>query len=159
MTALAVRLALQPLDAMAHLAKGIAGGRRGLRLAPTRTDTELGQTAQAFDEMLDELEERSSGPTGRGADPGVPRRTQLQHQLRTPITGVQAAGTLLHHDDQLDHDQRQHLEALLIREAQRAGAPISDLLAAARLDAQGARLPCSRSRSARWSLRRWIGCG
>ena len=135
LTALAVRLALRPLDAMAHLAKGIAGGRRGLRLAPTRTDTELGQTAQAFDEMLDELE----GAELRARQAEERTRAFLAdaaHELRTPISGVQAAAeTLLHHDDQLDHDQRQHLEALLIREAQRAGALISDLLAAARLDA------------------------
>jgi signal transduction histidine kinase len=46
-----------------------------------------------------------------------------------------AAETLLHHDEQLDHDERQHLQALLVREAERAGALISDLLTAARLDA------------------------
>jgi two-component system, OmpR family, sensor kinase len=42
---------------------------------------------------------------------------------------------MLHHDDQLHRDERQHLQALLVREAERAGALISDLLAAARLDA------------------------
>ena len=42
---------------------------------------------------------------------------------------------MLHHDDQLDHAERQHLQSLLVREAERAGALISDLLAAARLDA------------------------
>ena len=133
--ALAVRLALRPLDAMAHLAKGIAGGRRGSRLAPTRTDTEMGQTAQAFDEMLDELE--GAELRARQAEERIRAfLADAAHELRTPISGVQAAAeTLLHHDDQLDHDQRQHLEALLIREAQRAGALISDLLAAARLDA------------------------
>ena len=47
---------LRPLDSMAALAKTVSQGNRGYRLAPTRTDTEIGQTAQAFDEMLDELE-------------------------------------------------------------------------------------------------------
>src|SRR5688500_2206660 len=55
LVAAAVRVALRPLDSMAALAKTISQGNRGYRLAPTRTDTELGQTAQAFDEMLDEL--------------------------------------------------------------------------------------------------------
>jgi signal transduction histidine kinase len=133
--AAAVRFALGPLDSMAALAKTVSQGNRGYRLAPTRTDTELGQTAQAFDEMLDELE----GAETRARQAEERTRAFLAdaaHELRTPIAGVQAAAeTLLHHDDQLDHDERQHLQALLVREAERAGALISDLLTAARLDA------------------------
>jgi two-component system, OmpR family, sensor kinase len=135
LVAAAVRLALRPLDSMAALAKTVSQGNRGARLAPTRTDTEIGQTAQAFDEMLDELE----GAEARAHQAEERTRAFLAdaaHELRTPIAGVQAAAeTLLHHDDQLDHDERQHLQALLVREAERAGALISDLLAAARLDA------------------------
>jgi two-component system, OmpR family, sensor kinase len=135
LVAAAVRFALRPLDSMAALAKTVSEGNRGHRLAPTRTDTELGQTAQAFDEMLDELE----GAEARAQQAEERTRAFLAdaaHELRTPIAGVQAAAeTLLHHDDQLDHDERQHLQALLVREAERAGALISDLLTAARLDA------------------------
>jgi two-component system, OmpR family, sensor kinase len=135
LVAAAVRLALRPLDSMAALAKTVSQGNRGARLAPTRTDTEIGQTAQAFDEMLDELE----GAEARAQQAEERTRAFLAdaaHELRTPIAGVQAAAeTLLHHDDQLDHQERQHLQALLVREAERAGALISDLLAAARLDA------------------------
>jgi two-component system OmpR family sensor kinase len=131
----AVRLALRPLDSMAALAKTVSQGNRGARLAPTRTDTEIGQTAQAFDEMLDELE----GAEARAHQAEERTRAFLAdaaHELRTPIAGVQAAAeTLLHHNDQLDNQERQHLQALLVREAERAGALISDLLAAARLDA------------------------
>jgi two-component system, OmpR family, sensor kinase len=131
----AVRFALRPLDSMATLAKTVSQGNRGYRLAPTRTDTELGQTAQAFDEMLDELE----GAEARARQAEERTRAFLAdaaHELRTPIAGVQAAAeTLLHHDDQLSRDERQHLQALLVREAERAGALISDLLTAARLDA------------------------
>ncbi|HEX6757456.1 MAG TPA: HAMP domain-containing sensor histidine kinase [Propionibacteriaceae bacterium] len=135
LVAAAVRFALRPLDSMAALAKTVSQGNRGYRLAPTRTDTELGQTAQAFDEMLDELE----GAETRAQQAEERTRAFLAdaaHELRTPIAGVQAAAeTLLHHDDQLDQDERQHLQALLVREAERAGALISDLLTAARLDA------------------------
>ena len=135
LVAAAVRLALRPLDSMAALAKAVSQGNRGYRLAPTRTDTELGQTARAFDEMLDELE----GAETRAQQAEERTRAFLAdaaHELRTPIAGVQAAAeTLLHHDEQLDHDERQHLQALLVREAERAGALISDLLTAARLDA------------------------
>ena len=135
LVAAAVRLALRPLDSMAALAKTVSQGNRGARLAPTRTDTEIGQTAQAFDEMLDELE----GAEARAQDAEERTRAFLAdaaHELRTPIAGVQAAAeTLLQHDDQLDQAEREHLQALLVREAERAGALISDLLAAARLDA------------------------
>jgi signal transduction histidine kinase len=135
LVAAAVRLALRPLDSMAALAKTVSQGNRGARLAPTRTDTEIGQTAAAFDEMLDELE----GAEARAQQAEERTRAFLAdaaHELRTPIAGVQAAAeTLLHHDDQLDHEERQHLQALLVGEAERAGVLISDLLAAARLDA------------------------
>jgi two-component system, OmpR family, sensor kinase len=135
LVAAAVRVALRPLEEMAGLAKTVSQGNRGYRLAPTRTDTELGQTAQAFDEMLDELE----GAERRAQQAEERTRAFLAdaaHELRTPIAGVQAAAeTMLHHDDQLDRDERQHLQALLVREAERAGALISGLLAAARLDA------------------------
>jgi signal transduction histidine kinase len=135
LVAAAVRLALRPLDSMAALAKTVTQGNRGQRLAPTRTDTEIGQTAQAFDEMLDELE----GAEARAHQAEERTRAFLAdaaHELRTPIAGVQAAAeTLLHHDDQLNQAERQHLQSLLVREAERAGALISDLLAAARLDA------------------------
>ena len=131
----AVRVALRPLDSMAALAKTIAEGNRGRRLAPTRTDTEIGQTARAFDEMLDELE----GAETRARQAEGRTRAFLAdaaHELRTPITGVQAAAeTLLHHGDQLPAADREKLQSLLVREAQRAGTLISDLLAAARLDA------------------------
>jgi signal transduction histidine kinase len=135
LVAFAVRFALRPLTSMAALAERIAAGQRGSRLAPTRTDTELGQTAAAFDEMLDELE----GAESRARQAEEKTRAFLAdaaHELRTPITGVQAAAeTLLHHGSQLESEQREHLEVLLIREAQRAGKLVTDLLATARLDA------------------------
>jgi two-component system, OmpR family, sensor kinase len=131
----AVRLALRPLDSMAALARTITAGNRGRRLAPTRTDTEMGQMARAIDDMLDELE----GAETRARQAEERTRAFLAdaaHELRTPITGVQAAAeTLLHHGDRLSVPDREHLQALLVREAQRAGTLISDLLAAARLDA------------------------
>lgn len=135
LVAAAVRLALRPLDTMAALARTISQGNRGQRLAPTRTDTELGQTARAFDEMLDELE----GAETRARQAEERTRAFLAdaaHELRTPITGVQAAAeTLLHHGDAIPDADREHLQALLVREAQRAGTLVSDLLAVARLDA------------------------
>ena len=67
MITVSMRLALRPLSAMASLARDIAGGHRGQRLSPSRTDTEIGRTAEAFDDMLDELEnaERRARQAGR----------------------------------------------------------------------------------------------
>ena len=135
LVALVVRLALRPLESMGSLAARIAGGSRGQRLAPTRTDTEIGRTARAFDAMLDELEGAES--RARRAE----ERTRsfvadAAHELRTPLTGVQAAAeTLLQYRDTLTDDDRERLEVLLVGEARRAGRLVDDLLATARLDA------------------------
>ena len=107
LVAAAVRFALRPLDAMAALAKTITEGNRGRWLNPTRTDTEIGQTARAFDEMVDELE----GAEIRARQAEERTRAFLAdaaHELRTPITGVQAAAeTLLQHGDQLSAADRE----------------------------------------------------
>lgn len=135
LVALAVRLALRPLDSMASLAQGIAGGARGSRLSPTRTDTEIGRTAHAFDAMLDELEGAESRAR-RAEEQTRAFLADAAHELRTPLTGVQAAAeTLLQHRDQMGEEEQQHVEALLVGEARRAARLVADLLSVARLDA------------------------
>ena len=141
LVAVAVRLALRPLDSMAALAQGIVAGSRGRRLSPTRRDTEIGRTAQAFDEMLDELEgaeaqSRAAETDARRAEERVRAFVaDAAHELRTPLTGVRAAAeTLLEYGDTLDAADRERLQVLLVGEAQRAGRLVDDLLALARLD-------------------------
>ncbi|WP_235022759.1 HAMP domain-containing sensor histidine kinase [Amycolatopsis alkalitolerans] len=123
-----VRFALSPLDAMTRLARSIARGGRGRRLSPLPANTELGRTAQAFDEMLDALE-------------GSEQRTQrfvadAAHELRTPIAGLQAvADAMLQQSPDAPREERERLQMLLGREARRAGKLVDDLLDLARLDA------------------------
>lgn len=135
LVAVAVRLALRPLDSMALLAQGIAAGERGSRLDPVRTDTEIGRTAHAIDAMLDELE----GAETRARRAEEQTRAFLAdaaHELRTPLAGVQAAAeTLLQHRDRMTPEEQQHIEALLVGEARRTGRLVADLLSVARLDA------------------------
>lgn len=135
LVAVVVRVALGPLRAMGALAASIAAGRRGGRLDPPRADTEIGQTAAAFDAMLDELE----GAERRARTAEERTRTFLAdaaHEMRTPVTGVLvAAETLRQHGATLDPIQRERLEVLLLGEAERAGRLVSDLLATARIDA------------------------
>lgn len=121
-----VRRALAPLDAMTSLAEAIARGHRGGRLNPARRDTELGRTAAAFDEMLDSLEGSEQRTRRFVAD--------AAHELRTPITGVQAVAEALVAAP-VDSPDRDQMSFLLVREARRAGRLVDDLLALAQLDA------------------------
>lgn len=134
------RLALAPLDAMTALARSIARGDRGRRLSPTRTDTELGRTAAAFDVMLDALEgtERHAKASEARAIASDARTRRFvadaAHELRTPLAGMQAAAEASLASG-LPEPERQRLHLLLVREAQRAGRLVEDLLALARIDA------------------------
>ncbi|GLZ35896.1 two-component sensor histidine kinase [Lentzea sp. NBRC 105346] len=121
-----VRRALAPLDAMTSLAQAIAGGHRGGRLMPSSPKTELGRVAVAFDGMLDSLEGSELRTRRFVAD--------AAHELRTPITGVQAVAEALVQSSP-DSPDRDQMSLLLVREARRAGRLVDDLLALAQLDA------------------------
>jgi signal transduction histidine kinase len=130
---LTTRVALAPLDAMTALARSITSGDRGRRLAPARTDTELGRTAAAFDAMLDELE--GAEATARASEARTRRFVaDAAHELRTPIAGVQAVAEAAIAPGMAPED-RERLHLLLLREARRAGRLVDDLLVLARLDA------------------------
>jgi two-component system OmpR family sensor kinase len=132
-TMVTTRVALAPLDGMTALARSITRGDRGRRLAPTRTDTELGRTAAAFDDMLDELE----GAERQARDSEARTRqfvADAAHELRTPLAGVQAVAEAAVAPG-LDAEERDRLHLLLLRESHRAGRLVDDLLALARIDA------------------------
>ena len=127
------RRALAPLDAMTALARSITHGDRGRRLAPPRTDTELGRTAAAFDDMLDELE--GAEAVARAAAERTRRFVaDAAHELRTPLAGVQVL-TEAALAPELPADERERLQLMLLQETRRAARLVDDLLALARLDA------------------------
>lgn len=139
---LLVARALAPLDTMTRLARDIAHGHLGRRLNPSRTDTELGRTAAAFDEMLDALE---GALRDTAAAEARARASEQQirvfvgdaaHELRTPITGVRSlAEAIVQQPADTDPEDRQRMLLLLVRETQRAGRLVDDLLDLARIDA------------------------
>ncbi|WP_191892461.1 histidine kinase dimerization/phospho-acceptor domain-containing protein, partial [Streptomyces griseoaurantiacus] len=130
-----VRVSLRPLETMAEVARSIARGDRGRRLAPDEPDTELGRTAVAFDQMVDALE----GAERQARESEARTRRFLAdaaHELRTPIAGVQAAAeVLVQAGPEADPAERERMQVLLAREARRAGRLVTDLLALARIDA------------------------
>lgn len=131
---LAVSRGLRPLRAMTAIARSITTGNRGQRLKPDNTRTELGETAAAFDEMLDALE----GAEARERDGAARTRRffdDAAHDLRTPVAGVAAAAEAsLRAGPEADPQLRERLQLLMVREARHAARLIDDLLAAARVE-------------------------
>lgn len=129
---LVVRATLRPLERMTTVARSIAHGDRGRRLRPSRPGTELGRTATAFDEMLDDLEqaEQSALAAERRMRAFV---SDAAHELRTPVAGIQAAADALVRADGTE-EERERLSVHVVRESLRAGRLIQDMLLMARLD-------------------------
>lgn len=126
------QIALRPLDDMTVVARQITAGDRGRRLHVTRSDTELGRTAAAFDGMLDELE------AALGAASAAEARMRAflgdaSHELRTPLSGLRASAENLLRENP-DRTERERIAVGMVRETQRASRLVEDLLAIARLD-------------------------
>lgn len=137
---------LQPLGDVAAVADEIAAGDFGRRLRPTRTDTELGRMAAAFDRMVEALEAARARAV---AAESVSRRflADASHELRTPIAAVHATSETLLRQDR-DEPDRADLELRLVRETARLGRLADDLLSLARLEGSTGRerLPVDLSR-------------
>ncbi|MFB9313000.1 sensor histidine kinase [Nocardioides plantarum] len=129
---LVVGRALAPLGRITEAARSITGGDRGRRLRPSPATSELGRTATAFDDMLDELV--GAEARARAAEDRI--RTFLSdaaHDLRTPLTGAQAAAELVLRDDP-PKAERERVLTTAVREARRAGRLVDDMLLMARID-------------------------
>lgn len=127
------RSALRPLSAIIETATRIAQGDTKLRLEPSRTDSELGSLALAFDRMVDALE--TAIGEARASEEATRRfLADASHELRTPIAALQASvETLLR--EQPKRPERDRLEVAVARESQRLGCLVDDLLGLARLEA------------------------
>lgn len=141
LTVVITDVALKPLEVMADRANRITEGERGIRMAAPSETTELGRTAAAIDEMLDELEgaeirARAAEAQARAsAEQMQVFLSDAAHELKTPMAGIQAAAESLIQLPEDADEEREQLAFLLGREASRGGHLVNSLLEAARVDA------------------------
>ncbi len=120
--------ALRPVDRMTRTAAAI-GHSADLtrRIRVTNSRDELGRLAATFNEMLAQLDRAFAYQRRFLAD--------AAHELRTPLTTVRLnVEALLRGADAEPHERDETLRALL-RESERMGRLVADLLALARADA------------------------
>lgn len=122
---------LRPLEELTRAAHRVAKGERGVRLRPSRTDTEVGQVSLAFDEVTSSLEAAVDEARSM-SDLNQVFLADAAHQLRSPITAIRAAAEVL--DMDLDPDEERRALDLLAGQTVRAGQLLSGLLRLARLD-------------------------
>jgi signal transduction histidine kinase len=131
----AMRAALKPLDDMTSLATQIASGERGRRLDVEDKSSELGRTAEAFDNMLDSLE--TSLTRAEDAEDGMRQLcADVAHELRSPLASIVAGADNLMRSD----GKRATLEKTaiaVVREGNRAARIVRDLTLATQLDNNG----------------------
>ncbi|KAA0022465.1 HAMP domain-containing sensor histidine kinase [Antrihabitans cavernicola] len=132
--------ALRPLQAMTAVARQITAGDRGRRLRPDRSSSDLGQSASAFDGMLDALEhaetrERDAAEAARLAEADTRRfLSDAAHELRTPVAGIQNIAETLARDDGTRPERRARFTELLVTESGQAARLVADMLELARID-------------------------
>lgn len=121
----ASRRLLRPLRDVSEVAASIAGGDLDNRL-PASGDPDLAVLSSSFNEMVNALQERVKRDARFAAD--------VSHELRSPLTTVQATVELLEaSSDELSDPGRQALE-LLRAEVARLNQMVRDLLEISRID-------------------------
>lgn len=120
--------ALRPVATLTHTAEDIARLREFSRRVPERRSRdELATLARTFNEMLGSLEETYRAQQRFVAD--------ASHELRAPLTVIQANLELLHRVDALPPEERVRAVCEAHEEAGRLARLVTDLLALARADA------------------------
>jgi len=118
---------LAPLDQMAVKARKIGGENLQERLPVRNADDELGNLAQAFNELLERLQksfERLKQFTSDAA-----------HELRTPLTAIRSIGEV-GLQDRKNSDQYREIIGSMLEENQRLTHLVDNLLFLSRADAR-----------------------
>jgi signal transduction histidine kinase len=120
--------ALRPVTTLRTTAHGIAHSRDFHRRVPGAAGPdELGQLATTFNDMLGSLEQAYQAQQRFVSD--------ASHELRAPLTAIQANLELLEHQANLSPEDRQAAVHDANSEVHRLSALVADLLALARADA------------------------
>jgi signal transduction histidine kinase len=120
--------ALRPVAIMTSTASSIARARTfSKRVPPGSRKDELGQLALTFNEMLDGLERAYRAEQRFVGD--------ASHELRAPLTAIQANLDLLERRPDMSDEDRATAIGDASREAHRLARLVADLLALARADA------------------------
>jgi signal transduction histidine kinase len=128
---------LKPLRLMTQTARKISSGdlSQRVRLPHDHGGDEIGQLAEAFDDMAARIETAFAGQARSEANM---RQfiADASHELRTPLTAIRGYTDVLLHGV-AEHDPRTARDVLLAtqREAERMTRLVNDLLTLARLDA------------------------
>jgi two-component system OmpR family sensor kinase len=123
---LAARTA-SPLRRFAETAAEVDAGDLTPRLAPgPETASELRTVADAFNHMLDRLEDAFARQRRFVSD--------ASHELRSPLTAIRGQLEVLARSEAPDAAEVRHVEALALAEMGRVERLVEDLLALARLD-------------------------
>ncbi|MGH8992554.1 MAG: sensor histidine kinase, partial [Acidimicrobiia bacterium] len=119
----------QPLQAMEHTTRAIAGGDLAARVgALAGADDELTRLAGAIDAMAAELE-RSAGLERAFL-------MSVSHDLRTPLTSIRGYAEAVAEGTADDDETRRRAATIIGAEARRLERLVADLLDLARLDAR-----------------------
>lgn len=118
------------LEEMADAARRVGRGERGIRAGVDRND-EIGSTADAFDEMLEKLEE-SERLRERQEETRRSLLATIGHDLRTPLAALQAAIEAL--EDGVAREPDRYLKSMR-QDVAALASLVDDLFVLARLEA------------------------
>ncbi|HLJ59408.1 MAG TPA: ATP-binding protein [bacterium] len=142
-------IALAPIDRITQTARAIAGGVRGRRINLGGPDDEVQRLAQAFDEMLDRIDEILDRERRFTAD--------AAHELRTPLTILKGELDVALRRERTAAVYRDVL-ASMAQEVDRLVRLVEDLLTLARADAGPVpihRTPVTLDAVIRWTQERF----
>ena len=118
-----------PLRRMARVAARVDAGDLGPRMEIAARHDEVRVLAEAFDHMLDRLEDAFDRQTAFVAD--------ASHELRTPLTVIRGQLEVLALADQPDAAEVRRVEKLVALEVQRMGRLVEDMLLLAQAGEDG----------------------
>jgi signal transduction histidine kinase len=115
-----------PLRRMAHVAARVDGGDLGPRMEVADRRDEVRVLAEAFDHMLDRLEDAFDRQTAFVAD--------ASHELRTPLTVIRGQLEVLASTEHPDRDEVRRVEKLVAVEIERMSRLVEDMMLLAQAD-------------------------